>query len=971
MFARYIKTIEMLRKISIFFILSNFYLNGYSQLTVGSALTPQQLVNNVLLGNGVSAFNISYTGAPQAIGTFNSTNSNVGLNSGILICTGNINAAVGPNTATGQGEDNFELGDPDIDAFTGQANSENAAVLEFDFVPSSDSLSFRYVFASEEYEDFSEPGSNFNDAFGFFLSGPGINGPFSNNSINIALIPSTNLPVSIGNINQNTNTQYYIPNLNPGEGGNPPANNFAYDGYTVVLTANASVVCGDTFHIKLAIADRFDGAYDSGVFLEAESFASGGLDVTTQTLSGDSIVTEGCVGAGFIFTRIDTSTQDTVTMVIGGNAIAGIDFVPFSDTVIFPIGVDSIVIPINVIQDGIFEGTDTLTVTVSFVTECGNTIIKQGIIYLVDTLLISTAPDTFIVQCNTDSFFVTLAPQNGNPPYSYLWSTGETSDTIWLQSSQDTFVTVQITDFCGNTSGNDTLFVRFALLDPLSLSLETGLLTDTLTCDNNFIFPAAVVTGGLPTYTYLWSNGDNSSFPFYFVNSSQFVWVEVKDQCGVTLRDSARVTYLIPDPPVVSLSIGDTTISCPNLNPLQIGASINYPGTFDYTWSNGDQNFGVSQIFPIVVNPINTTTYYVSVTECSRTTLSDSLTVNVTTPPPPTIAINGSTDVDCPGDTVQLSAAINGGTPNFQYVWTSSNNNFPIPANGNSVVATINSPSTIQLFVTDQCHTTPQQTSVSVQINTAEPIVISVEDTSVNCSGDTITLFSQATGGVAPLQYEWLSIPGSNNNPSCFVAGVDTTTTYILSVKDRCNTEQLDSIKVNVPIYAPIVVSAGLDTNICANDSILLFGTADGGAGNYSTTWWLGADSISNSNQVNMVYPDADTLIFVYKVLDGCGTGENDTVAIEVIPCDIQVTNIMTPNGDGYNDNLIFNYAQFYEQNNLVVYDRWGRKVFETDNYKNDWNGGTLNNGTYYWVLTPTATPQGPFTGFVLLLRNN
>jgi gliding motility-associated-like protein len=79
----------------------------------------------------------------------------------------------------------------------------------------------------------------------------------------------------------------------------------------------------------------------------------------------------------------------------------------------------------------------------------------------------------------------------------------------------------------------------------------------------------------------------------------------------------------------------------------------------------------------------------------------------------------------------------------------------------------------------------------------------------------------------------------------------------------------------------------------------------------------------------------------------------------------------MTPNGDGYNDNLISNYAQFYEQNNLVVYDRWGRKVFETDNYKNDWNGGTLNNGTYYWVLTPTATPQGPFTGFVLLLRNN
>ena len=147
-------------------------------------------------------------------------------------------------------------------------------------------------------------------------------------------------------------------------------------------------------------------------------------------------------------------------------------------------------------------------------------------------------------------------------------------------------------------------------------------------------------------------------------------------------------------------------------------------------------------------------------------------------------------------------------------------------------------------------------------------------------------------------------------------------------------------------------------------------GTVDGGAGNFRTTWWLGADSISNTNQVRMVYPDKDTLIFVFKAVDGCGNEGNDTVNIEVIPCDIQVTNVMTPNGDGYNDNLIFNYAQFYEQNHLVVYDRWGRKVFETENYKNDWNGDKLHEGTYYWVLTPTTTTQGPFTGFVLLLRD-
>jgi gliding motility-associated-like protein len=967
----------MFRKIATTLLLTNLFLSSYSQLTVNTGLTPQQLVNNVLLGNGVVAFNITYNGTPLSIAKFTSNATNLGMNSGVLIKTGDAIGAIGPNDSPGEGSISTGLGDSDLDLLTTQTTSD-VTILEFDFIPSSDSISFRYIFASEEYNEY--VCSRFNDVFGFFLSGPGINGTFSNNSINIALIPNTNLPVSIGTVNNGqigangtsaectaggmVNSQYFVDNDASGQDW------IQFDGFTIPLTASANVICGDTFHIKIAVSDVFDTNFDSGVFLEAESFASGGLEVSTQTLSGDSIVTEGCIGAGFVFSRIDTLTSDTVTLVIGGNAIAGVDYVPFNDTVIFPVGVDSVIIPINVIQDGIFEGTDTITVTVTFVTECGNTIVKQGVLYLVDTLLISTAPDTFIVQCNTDSFFVTLTPQNGNPPYSYLWSTGETSDTIWLQAAQDTFVTVQITDFCGNTSGNDTLYVRFALLDPLSLDLETGLLSDTLTCDNNFIFPFANVTGGLPNYTYLWSNGDNSEFPFYFVDSSQYVWVEVKDQCGVTLRDSTRITYLIPNQPTITLSIGDTTISCPNLTPITIGASINYPGTFDYFWSDGNQNFGVNQIAPTTVNPINTTSYFVSVNECNRTTNSDTLTVTVNTPPPPVIAISGNQSVTCPGDTVQLSASVTGGSPSFQYIWTSNNNNFPIPANGSSVVATINTSSEIQLFVTDQCHTTPVQTTVSIQIIPADPIVITLQDTSVNCPGDSITLFTTATGGALPLQYDWSILPGANNGLICFVPSVDTTTTIALVVKDRCYNQKTDSITIQVPNYPLVNVTAGTDTSICANDSILLSGTVDGGAGNFRTTWWLGADSISNTNQVRMVYPDKDTLIFVFKAVDGCGNEGNDTVNIEVIPCDIQVTNVMTPNGDGYNDNLIFNYAQFYEQNHLVVYDRWGRKVFETENYKNDWNGDKLHEGTYYWVLTPTTTPQGPFTGFVLLLRD-
>jgi len=108
-------------------------------------------------------------------------------------------------------------------------------------VPTGDSLAFRFVFGSEEYPEYV---NSINDVFGFFISGPGITGPYQNNAKNIALIPATNNPVSINSVNAGSNNTWYTANHNGQHNVQP-------DGFTKVLTARANVICGETYQIKI------------------------------------------------------------------------------------------------------------------------------------------------------------------------------------------------------------------------------------------------------------------------------------------------------------------------------------------------------------------------------------------------------------------------------------------------------------------------------------------------------------------------------------------------------------------------------------------------------------------------------------------------------------------------------------------------------------------------------------------------
>lgn len=241
-------------------------LNVFAQLVMDTTHTPEQLVQ-YLLGPGVSVSNVTYTGNPNALGSFdNGYTTNLGLDEGVTLSSGYVMPI--PNPATVFLSHNCgSPGDPDLDTYLTGFLSTDAAVLEFDFIPDYEYIQFQYVFGSEEYPEY--VGTSFTDIFGFFINGPDPAGG-AYVSENVALVPGTDEPVMINTVNQNYNSQYYIDNTN--------GTSIAYDAFTTVLQSLLHVVPFESYHIKLAVGDCSDFIYDSGVFLEANSFMSVGIE---------------------------------------------------------------------------------------------------------------------------------------------------------------------------------------------------------------------------------------------------------------------------------------------------------------------------------------------------------------------------------------------------------------------------------------------------------------------------------------------------------------------------------------------------------------------------------------------------------------------------------------------------------------------------------------------------------------------
>ncbi|MCF8374367.1 MAG: SprB repeat-containing protein [Bacteroidales bacterium] len=352
---------------------------------------------------------------------------------GFLMTSGKSTNAIGPNNHSLISQSNSSYGDATLQAIVSQ-NLYDAAVVQISFIPKTSNIEFRYVFASEEYPDYL-----MDDAFGCFINGPNPAGGNYYNE-NIALIPGTTSYVGVLNINPSTNSGYLVDN---GDGTNPNNEAINYDGFTTPFTATASVIPNQTYNIKLVIADGNDSVGDSGVFLEAGSFTDGFATGTSPIILTANVTDAPCYGGvgGSIDLTVTggtppynylwsngATTQDISNLSAGGRMVR------------------------------VTDSLDNVAIGVYYIDQ-------PTAISIFSTL-------TDYEQANCGNGEISLVAFGGTPPYSYLWSDGQTNATATGLIPSYYTITVTDSNNCNATAGKYNNYLNSGPLQCFPFSSE-------------------------------------------------------------------------------------------------------------------------------------------------------------------------------------------------------------------------------------------------------------------------------------------------------------------------------------------------------------------------------------------------------------------------------------------------------------------------------------------------------------------
>lgn len=803
-----------------------------------NSYTPQQLVQDVLITGCLTANNITFTGDPDQIGYFSNGIPGLDFAEGVILSSGNVEEAEGPNTSGGTGTGYANPGDATLDAIVG-GQTEDAAVLEFDFIPASDIIEFEYVFGSEEYMEFAN--GSYNDGFAFILNG----GPENYVNENIALIPGTSTPVSINNVNETVNPAYYI--------NNETSPNIEYDGITITLTATAAVTACETYHIKLIVADRFDDIYDSAVFLKANSFSSG-ESYTVETFNSWSntlSVMRGCSNY-IVFSRTDATPLDQpvpIVLSVGGTATPGVDYSEIPTNLEIPAGEQSLIFYFDAYDTGVVQGNETIVLSFENGCPCdaGTT---EHTITIVDAFEVDPEIENDSPICVGDDATLTVTVNSPDPDnVSIEWSTGDVDvDQIIVSPTTTTTYTADIIYPCDTITLTTTVVVIEPPVVDLGPDIDVSALITNL---NAGMAPGNTgewtSTGGPGTATINPANTSNTTVSVDEFGTYNFTWTETSLAPNCVSSDDINVYfYHVPTANFVAtpiLCFGDyTTVSF-------TGDIIDGMATFDWDFGPATVISG-SDEGPYILDFPNSGTFNISLTVTENiATANFDLDIIV----PPVLDGTITTEDDpcfesCGGSAI---FTVTGGVAPYSYSWGSSSNEIDNLCMGDYGVT-----------VTDANGCT---FGTTFTIN--QPTLLEYDTTYSHaiCYGtSTGNAEISAFGGTPPYQAIWSDGFNMMNNTD-IEAGI-----YQVTVYDANGCSVFEQFNITQPNLLQVVTSG--DFAICEHQIVNIAAQPMGGTLPYTVFWDNGdGNGFNPGPQTFQVTPHEDITYTVYvEDANGC-----------------------------------------------------------------------------------------------------
>ncbi|HQJ21155.1 MAG TPA: gliding motility-associated C-terminal domain-containing protein, partial [Bacteroidales bacterium] len=548
---------------------------------------------------------------------------------------------------------------------------------------------------------------------------------------------------------------------------------------------------------------------------------------------------------------------------------------------------------------------------------------------VVNTSPSGTASATDVTCQGGSDGAVDLTVNTGTPPFSFLWSNGETSEDL-SGVSAGTY-SVIITD-----ANNCTGLVSATVADGIGSPLNVTVSVVNVLCYGDLTGALDItVTGGTAPYSFLWSNGEISE-DISGVPAGEYT-VTVTDASGCIAVATETVSQ--PDAPI-NIDMVVSNVRCFGETNGSIDITVtNGTPPFTFLWNNGEVIEDITGL--------SEGTYTVTVTDVNGCTANKTGTVNA--PSAPLSADAVVTNVLCYGEsTGAIDITVSGGTSPYSFLWsngaiTEDLNNVPV---GNYTVTITDANGCTYISGGDV--TGPES-----------GMTASVYVTNVLCNGaNTGAIDLTVSGGILPYTFLWSNGETTEDISSVPAGQYSVTITDLTGCRIIQNAQITEPEKLSI---VPTVIDASCpDTG---DGSITL--TITGGVPPYTVLW---SDGITGTTRT--------TGYGIYTVIvtdiNACAAELDIEVNFTGTNC-LEIPEVITPNGDGKNDTWIIRNIEMYPNAEILVYNRWGKLIFKTKNpAANPWDGrykGKLVPVDSYHYILYLNDGSKPRKGVITVIR--